>query len=41
VLSSAAARENDPGKDGISALHVELAAVINKILSGGNAVRRR
>jgi hypothetical protein len=41
LRDAAAAHENHPGKDASSALHVEVAATINKILSGGNSVRRR
>ena len=41
LRDAAAAHENHPSKDASSALHVEVAATINKILSGGNSVRRR
>ncbi len=38
---AAAAHENDPGTDGFGDLHVAVAALINKIIAGGNSVRRR
>ena len=41
LRDAAAAHENDPGKDARADLHRAVALLINKILSGGNSVRRR
>ncbi len=41
LRDAAASHENDPGKDANAELHKAVAALINKILSGGNSVRRR
>lgn len=41
LRDAAASHENDPGKDASAELHKAVAALINKILSGGNSVRRR
>ncbi|MCF8483263.1 MAG: hypothetical protein K9H25_22800 [Rhodospirillum sp.] len=40
LLDAAAAHANDPGDDGKSDLHAAVAALINRILAGGNSVRR-
>ncbi len=41
LRDAAAAHENDPGTDGLGDLHAAVAALISKILAGGNSVRRR
>ncbi len=41
LRDAAAAHAHDPGEDGQAALHTAVAALINKILAGGNSVRRR
>jgi hypothetical protein len=41
LRDAAASHENDPGMDASAELHQAVAALINKILSGGNSVRRR
>jgi hypothetical protein len=41
LRDAAASHANDPGEDGKTDLHAAVAALINKILSGGNSVRRR
>jgi hypothetical protein len=41
LRDAAAAHANDPGDDGQTSLHTAVAAMINKILAGGNSVRRR
>jgi hypothetical protein len=41
LKDAAAAHENDPGDDGQNSLHTAVAALINKIVAGGNSVRRR
>ncbi|MCX7288041.1 MAG: hypothetical protein NTW20_10920 [Rhodobacterales bacterium] len=41
LRDAAAAHSNDPGNDASADLHKAVAALINKILSGGNSVRRR
>lgn len=40
LRDAAAAHENDPGDDGEAELHQAVAALINKIIVGGNSVRR-
>ena len=41
VLKDAASTHaNDPGTDGLGEHHKDVAALINKILAGGNSVRR-
>lgn len=41
LRDAAAAHENDPGTDGLGNLHAAVAVLINKIIAGGNSVRRR
>lgn len=41
LRDAAAAHSNDPGEDGQQALHEGVAALINRIIDGGNSVRRR
>ena len=41
LRDAAAAHENDPGADGLGDLHSAVVVLINKILAGGNSVRRR
>lgn len=41
LKDAAAAHENSPGLGGNGALHDAVAALINKILAGGNSVRRK
>jgi hypothetical protein len=41
LRDAAAAHSNDPGDDGQRALHDDVAALINRIIDGGNSVRRR
>jgi len=41
VLKDAASTHaNDPGTDGLEEHHKDVATLINKILAGGNSVRR-
>jgi hypothetical protein len=40
LRDAAAAHENDPGEDGKAELHAAVAALIHKIIDGGNSVRR-
>jgi hypothetical protein len=40
LRDAAAAHSNDPGTDGLGELHAEVAALINRIIDGGNSVRR-
>lgn len=37
---AAASHENDPGHDGEGELHQAVADLINKMIAGGNSVRR-
>lgn len=41
LKDAAAAHENAPGTDGLAELHVAVAGLINRIIAGGNSVRRR
>ena len=41
LRDAAAAHAEDPGDDGHPALHEAVAALINRIIDGGNSVRRR
>lgn len=41
LRDAAAAHSNDTGEDGKMALHTAAAALINRIIDGGNSVRRR
>ena len=41
LRDAAAAHANDPGKDASAELHKAVAALINRIIAGGNSVRRR
>ena len=41
LRDAAAAHSNDPGEDGMAALHEAVSTLINGILAGGNSVRRR
>ncbi len=41
LRDAAAAYSNDTGEDGKMALHTAVAALINRIIDGGNSVRRR
>lgn len=41
LADAAAAHANDPGDDGRQKFHDGVAALINKIIDGGNSVRRR
>ena len=41
LRDAAAAHAEDPGDDGHQALHEAVAALINRIIDGGNSVRRR
>lgn len=40
LQDAAAAHENAPPGDGLEETHVAVAALINKIVDGGNSVRR-
>jgi hypothetical protein len=40
LRDAAAAHENDPGLDGQGDLHAAVAALITRIIAGGNSVRR-
>ncbi len=40
LRDAAAAHGNDPGDDGEAAFHGEVADFINRIIAGGNSVRR-
>lgn len=41
LRDAAAAHANDPGDDGQTMLHSAVADLINRIIDGGNSVRRR
>lgn len=41
LRDAASAHADDPGHDGHAALHEAVAALINRIIDGGNSVRRR
>lgn len=41
LKDAASTHANDPGDDGKAELHSAVAALINRILAGGNSVRRR
>ena len=41
LRDAAATHSNDPGDDGQMELHESAAALINRIIDGGNSVRRR
>ena len=41
LRDAAATHSNDPGDDGQMELHESVAALINRIIDGGNSVRRR
>lgn len=41
LRDAAAAHSNDPGDDGQMALHQSVADMINRIIDGGNSVRRK
>lgn len=41
LKDAAAAHENAPPGDGTDAMHKAVAELINKIVDGGNSVRRR
>lgn len=41
LKDAAAAHENAPSDDGLAELHITVANLINRIISGGNSVRRR
>jgi hypothetical protein len=41
LRDAAAAHANDPGDDGQREMHDGVAALINRIIDGGNSVRRR
>jgi len=41
LRDAAAAHSNDPGDDGQMMLHKAVADLINKIIDGGNSVRRK
>lgn len=41
LRDAAAAHAHDPGDDGREDLHKAVADLINRILAGGNSVRRR
>lgn len=41
LKDAAAAHENAPPGDGIEAMHKAVAELINRIIDGGNSVRRR
>ncbi|MCZ0814283.1 MAG: hypothetical protein ACQEVT_18290 [Pseudomonadota bacterium] len=40
LRDAAAAHSNDPGEDGQGELHSAVADLINRIIDGGNSVRR-
>lgn len=40
LRDAAAAHANDPGDDGQATLHEDVANLINRIIDGGNSVRR-
>lgn len=40
LRDAAAAHSNDPGEDGQTELHAAVADLINRIIDGGNSVRR-
>jgi len=40
LRDAAAAHSNDPGEDGQGELHTAVADLINRIIDGGNSVRR-
>lgn len=41
LQDAAAAHENAPSNDGLTDLHSAVADLINRIIAGGNSVRRR
>ncbi len=41
LRDAAAAHSNDPGEDGQAVLHLAVADLINRIINGGNSVRRK
>lgn len=41
LQDAAAAHENAPNGDGLAELHRAVADLINRIIAGGNSVRRR
>ncbi len=41
LRDASAAHANDPGHDGHAVLHQAVAALINRIIDGGNSVRRK
>ncbi len=40
LRDAAAAHSNDPGEDGQGEMHSAVAVLINRIIDGGNSVRR-
>lgn len=41
LKDAAAAHENAPSDDSLAELHLAVARLINRIIAGGNSVRRR
>lgn len=41
LVDAAAAHTNAPENDGLDEMHVSVAALIQRIIDGGNSVRRR